>query len=137
MKPPAPPRAPRRGARIAFAFFALLLVTATHWPRLTVPGPGPRPDLMIHFVAFGVWTGLLIASGFFGAALSGRNVLVSAGVALAYAALDEATQGLPALGRTAALDDWLANAAGIVAATVGALGAPGLARLGRGSADSR
>ena len=89
---------------------------------------------MIHLAAFFTWTALLIACGFFGPALSGRNVLVSGAVALAYSALDEATQGIPGLGRTVALDDWLANASGVALATLGALA---LGRLRRGGPASR
>lgn len=107
--------------RAAFAGFALLVFVATHWPRLRFDGPVERPDLYIHFAAFFLWTALLIACAFFGAALSARNILISSAIALAYSAADELSQGIPGLGRTVALDDWLANAAGVGAATAGAL----------------
>ena len=52
--------------------------------------------------------------GFFGPALSRQNILRSTAAALAYALLDELTQGLPVLQRTVDPLDMAANAAGIV-----------------------
>jgi len=125
---------PRPLIRAAFGCFALAVVVATHWPRLRFDGPIERPDLVIHLAAFFVWTALLIACAFFGPALSRRNALVSGAIALGYSALDEVTQGIPGLGRTVALDDWLANAAGVALATIGAVV---LAALRRGGPASR
>lgn len=125
--------APRPLIRAAFACFALAVFTATHWPQLRFEGPIQRPDLVIHLAAFFAWTALLIACGFVGPALSPRNTLVSGTIALAYSAADELSQGIPWLGRTVALDDWLANATGVGLATLGALGLGALRRGGRAS----
>lgn len=111
---PAPRRLPL--ARAAFLAYALVLLVATHWPRLRIEGPVERPDLWLHMLAFGFWTALLALSGLAGPRWSVRGVVASVGVGLAYAALDEASQAIPALGRTAALDDYLADAAGILLA---------------------
>jgi VanZ family protein len=53
--------------------------------------------------------------------LAARNVLFAGLAAVVYAAFDEATQSIPGLGRTAAWDDFAANAAGIVVAVVASL----------------
>jgi VanZ family protein len=106
--------------RVAFLLFVPVLFTATHWPKLEIPGEG-RPDLVIHIVAFGTWATLLIGCGFFGKALSWRNIGAVLLVAAAYAAFDEATQAIPWVRRHAALDDYLANLLGIVLACGGAV----------------
>lgn len=99
-----------------FACYAVLLATATHWPQLTVPVPG-RPDLVVHLVVFGLWTALCIAAGFFGPALSSRNIVYSAAAAAIIAGVDEATQAIPILNRHAAPDDAAANLLGVLVAT--------------------
>lgn len=107
----------RLARRAAFFVYAFALFVATHWPRLTIPMEG-RPDLRIHAGVFAGWTGLLIACGFFGPPLSGRNIVLCIPVAVAYAAVDEWIQAIPGLHRTAALDDWAADVVGVA---VGAL----------------
>lgn len=111
--------------RVAFVCFALATTLGTHWPGLKVTGGIPRADLLVHVAVFGVWTLLLVLCRFFGAALSVRNVLYSAGVAVAYALLDELTQLLPGLNRHAAPEDFLADVIGIGGATI----ASGLASM--------
>jgi len=128
----SPARFPsRRVRRTAFVFYALVLVTATHWPQVTIEGPIPRPDLVIHFAAYGLWSALLIACAWFGDALSWRNLGVSLIVGLVYACVDEATQAFPGLRRVVALDDALANMGGVLIAVLGA-GALAASRLGAG-----
>jgi hypothetical protein len=100
--------------RAGFVGYALLLFAATHKPNLAIPMPG-RPDLVVHAVVFGLWTALLIAAGFFGPALSRRNLIAAALIAPAYAAFDEATQAIPFIRRQAAWDDFLFNLVGIAA----------------------
>ncbi len=107
--------------RIAFGVFALILVTATHWPKLRIAAPIPRPDLIAHVGAFGLWTLLAISAQLFGPALSRRNIVLTSLLAVGYAALDEVTQGIPSLGRTVALSDWIANVAGIFLAACSAI----------------
>ena len=108
-------------ARTAFVVYALILVTATHWPQLRIEGPVPRPDLYRHVAAFGLWTCLLIATELLGPWRSKPAIARCVAVALVYAAIDEGTQAIPALGRTVALDDYLANALGVVLAGIAAL----------------
>jgi len=101
----------------AFAGFAVLLFVGTHWPQLRIEGPIPRPDLVIHLVVFGMWALLLCVSGIFGE--PGRLATSSRcfGVGVVYAAFDESTQMIPALGRYAAMDDYLFNVIGLALGT--------------------
>ncbi len=125
------PKLIRTGARLAFPVYALVLVTATHWPQLTIEGPVPRPDLYIHLAAFGLWTCLLIATELLGPWRSRAAVGKCVVIALVYAAIDEGTQGIPGLGRTVALDDYLANAGGVLLAGIAALIAGALFKTSR------
>jgi VanZ family protein len=95
-----------------FWLYALAVFTATHWPKLKVPGP-EGTDKIIHMGAFGTWTVLFACCAFMGPRLSPRNVGLSGVVALAYAGFDELTQHLSA-GRTVSLADFGANATGVL-----------------------
>ena len=99
--------------RAIFAIYAALTVTATHWPKLELPLPSMRPDILIHMLVFGLWTIACVYAGFFGPILSRRNMLLAGAVSLVYSAIDEVTQGLPGVNRVVGLDDALANAAGV------------------------
>lgn len=106
-----------RTRRAVLGVYTLVLVTATHWPRLRVDmGDLPRPDLFLHLMAYGVLATLAIAAGLFGRPLHLRNLLLTWAACIAFAALDEWTQALPGLGRTPAFDDWLFNLLGVTAA---------------------
>jgi len=102
-------------SKVRFLFFtyATIIFTLTHWPRLNISLPIHRPDLWAHLCVFGLWTALIIASGFFGDALSTRNITLSALVAAAYAGVDEALQAIPFLHRTCAWDDYGCNSLGV------------------------
>jgi len=102
--------------RWVFVGYAVLLFTLTHMPRLAVPmGPVPRADLLQHLAAFGVWSVLFTACGFFGRWNSGRNIGRSAAVGVAYACIDEGLQAIPVINRVFGWDDMLFNVMGIVA----------------------
>jgi hypothetical protein len=129
--------------RAAFCGFAALLFIGTHWPKLTIPAPG-RPDLVVHMTIFAMWTALLIACGFFGPPLSGRNLGIVLAIAPVYAAVDESLQAIPWVRRHAAWDDYLMNVSGILLALAAAAvfsallrkqGGPG-ARIGPGPSPS-
>ncbi len=111
---------PARARRTAFFAYALVLFIATHWPALTIEGPIERPDLVLHLAAFGLWAALLTASGLLAPPRTPRNLARSLAVSLAYAVLDELSQGVPILRRTVGLDDLLAN---LLGATLGAFAA--------------
>lgn len=109
------PRAPRW--RAAFAVYALALFTATHWPQLKLPaGDIPRPDLLVHLVAFGGFAFLVHRCRFFGRGL--RNTIGAFAVSIAYAAFDEGTQAIPIIRRHAVWSDFLANVVGVIAGTL-------------------
>ncbi|GJQ29167.1 MAG: hypothetical protein HBSAPP03_10510 [Phycisphaerae bacterium] len=108
----------RAGWRWAFAIYALILFTATHWPRLRIEGPMPRPDLWLHVGAFGAWAALCGACAWWGAWSAWRNLAVTWLVGVLYAALDEGLQLIPALGRFAAWDDYAANVVGVTLGVV-------------------
>lgn len=108
-----------RMPRPIFAVYALLLFTGTHWPNLQFKGPVERSDLWVHLGAFGTWTALAAACGFFGPVFSNRNLLLTCLLAMGYACIDEGLQSIPALGRTCAWDDLGFNMIGILLATGG------------------
>lgn len=105
--------------RAVFALYALALVTATHWPGLAIASHGiSRLDLVIHTGAFACWASLFATCGFFGPVTGRHNLVRSMAIALAYAILDELTQGIPALRRTVDPLDLAANGTGIALAAV-------------------
>ncbi len=107
--------------RIVFALYALVLFTGTHWPKLKIEGPIPRPDLYIHFAAFGLWAFLFGLCAFFASKaprFSTLNYIITFFAGLLYAAFDEGLQAIPALGRTCGWDDYAANAGGILLGTI-------------------
>ncbi len=107
---------PMTRLRWLFVGYALLLFTLTHMPRLAVPmGPVPRADLLQHLVAFGGWSVLFTACGFFGRWNSGRNIARSAAVGVVYACIDEGLQAVPVINRVFGWDDMLFNVIGILA----------------------
>jgi len=105
-----PPRAWRRGA---FALYACVLFTLTHWPEFGIDTEFGRPDLIAHAVAFATWTILLGACAFFGPARSRRNLLGVGAIAVVYACIDEALQALPIINRHASYQDLGANLLGV------------------------
>lgn len=122
--PPAPavaPRGPARHAqalaRVVFVGYAIALFTITHWPNMRVPEVVPRTDLWIHLFCFGLWTILLNCCALFAPVRSYANVGLCSILALAYAAFDESTQRFSP-GRTVALDDFGANATGVLAGSL-------------------
>ncbi len=110
--------------RAGFVIYALALAIATHWPRLRIESElMERPDILIHVVAFGGWTlALNLAAWVSARAPRGRRVAACAVVAALYACLDEGTQAIPALGRTAAWDDLAADFSGVLLGSVVAYG---------------
>ena len=115
------PLAHRSLWRAAFAIYAVLLFTLTHWPRLAPPGAEAGSDKLAHFLAFFLWTALAIAAGFFGEWRSRRNVLLATALAIAYGTLDETSQLIPAFQRQFSLLDMAANAGGALSASALAL----------------
>ena len=121
----------RRIVRFAFWAYAAILFTATHWPKLELPGP-EGSDKVVHMGAFGTWMLLATAQGWFGGPLSDRNLLRTMFVAAAYAGVDEGLQAFPFVHRTCALDDYAANAIGVMLAALFLL----MVSVRRGQADA-
>ena len=112
---------PRGLIRVAWGAYALLLFGATHWPQVQIPGQEYRADVVIHMAAFGLWSALFIACGWFGPALSWRNISHAGVIAPIYAGLDELSQGVPGIGRVVDALDAVGNLTGAVLATLVAL----------------
>jgi VanZ family protein len=93
--------------------FALMM---THMPH--PPPIGPQvSDKLIHFLAYGLLSGLLSLALWMWRPGMRWLPAVVLGVIMAYAAFDEITQ--PIFGRDCEFGDWLADsAAGVVAATI-------------------
>jgi VanZ family protein len=99
--------------------YAVVLVVATHTPRLDVPfdtGTPVPPDKVLHFAAYGL-LGLLAGLKAAGSVHSWRRwfPLVLAGIAI-FALLDETTQ--PMFGRVAEPFDWAADVIGAAAGLI-------------------
>lgn len=107
----------RRSRRAVFFVYWLMLTAATHWPGLTLPPIVPRTDLWIHAGSFGVWTILLSGAEWMGSWRRGLGIAICGLLSLAWAGVDEVTQGLPGVNRVVAMSDFLANALGVVLAT--------------------
>jgi len=122
-------RPPRRdpvlvASRVLFGLYAAALAMATHWPQLRLPeSPVTSSDKALHVGAFFVWAVLLALAGVFGPRFSGRNLLLSLLLALAYGVIDEATQAIPGVNRFVSVGDALANAVGCVAGIAAVWGA--------------
>lgn len=96
------------------AYWAFM-VAMTHAPK--PPPVGPKvSDKLAHFLAYGLFTGLLFLAGWgLWPRLQWLSLAVLA-VACGYAAVDEITQ--PLTGRAAEMGDWLADAGGALVAVV-------------------
>ncbi len=103
--------------RLAFAVYACLLFAGTHWPRLAIDMEIGRPDLVVHFLAFGTWMILFNLTAFFGPTLNKGPILRRTALALVYAAFDESTQLITILHRHAGWADFAANVGGILSAS--------------------
>jgi len=96
-----------------FLLYLLVTLVALLWPQLRIDGPIPRPDLWIHFACFGLLSLLAWWSGLFGPRDRWRTLGVVLALGVAYGGCTELLQLIPALGRTAALDDWAADSVGV------------------------
>lgn len=104
---------PQRWATLAFPVYALVLATLTHWPKLRIEAPIERPDIIVHAIAFGLWTWLLMATGWLGRPLGAKSVFLATIAGACVATVDEASQALPGLGRTVDRSDLWANLLGV------------------------
>ena len=93
--------------RWAFGVYLLALTTATHWPALVLGPEVPATDKEIHVAAFALFTFLLWRTGWI------RSIWLNAVVVLLWAGIDEGSQAIPVLHRTACWPDYAANVIGI------------------------
>lgn len=108
--------------KAAFVIYALLLTTATHWPRLQLgTEESPWPDKLLHMLAFGGLAFLFIQTRWV------RRIWLCALLITVWTLFDEFSQSLPILGRQASWGDALAGLMGIavVVAWLWALGVIG------------
>jgi len=81
--------------RAALGVYTAALLTATHWPGLTIHGPIDRTDLVIHTGVFCVWTMLFYMAQLVGGVSCPKRHLIWSCVAGAcFAVFDETTQPL-------------------------------------------
>ena len=93
-------------ARGAFAVVGLVSLAVLFAPASDVPFAPAGVDKVVHLALFAA----LAASGRW-AGVGARALAV---LLLGYAALSEVVQGLPALGRSMSLGDWVADAVGVL-----------------------
>ncbi len=95
------------------AIYSMALVTATHWPSLSLPQVYSFQDKLLHlacYAGFGLlayWA--LVAKGWL--SIGARSTLTVALLASSFGAIDEVTQFL-APGRVVDVLDWVANTCG-------------------------
>jgi hypothetical protein len=100
-----------RSWRVLLGLYAGALATGTHWPRLNLGDPERPPDKMMHFAAFGILAGLLWQARMVRS--PGRLLAVG----MVWCLVDECTQGIPGLGRSVSLYDFVASSLGVAVAT--------------------
>jgi len=93
-------------ARGVFAVVALVSLAVLFAPASDVPSAPAGVDKVVHLALFAA----LAASGRW----AGAGARTLAVLLLAYAAVSEVVQGLPALGRSMSLADWAADAVGVL-----------------------
>lgn len=102
---------------VVWVIYTMALLTATHWPGLTIKGPIDRTDLVIHAGVFFWWTVLLYNARLFAAGGCGcvKRRLVWTGLAgVCFAGFDELTQ--PMFSRVADPLDFAADSIGVLVA---------------------
>ncbi len=103
--------------RVCFVLYTLTLLTATHWPKLTVKGPIERTDLVVHLGAFGLWTTLLGLTGWVQSKTCiKRQALMLALFGIGFGILDETTQ--PLFSRVFDITDVAADMTGAILASL-------------------
>lgn len=104
--------------RIVLALYWVALAAGSHWPRLALFPPAEQerlfqPDKGLHFLAFAGLTWLMIRARVAGRQASGASTVAAAGgTALAYAVIDELTQGWAQ--RDVTLSDFAASSVGVL-----------------------
>ncbi|MGY1604831.1 VanZ family protein [Geodermatophilus sp. SYSU D00815] len=93
-------------SRVVFAVAVLVSLAVLFAPAGDVPAAPPGVDKLVHLLLFAV----LAVSGRW----AGLPRAPLAGLLVLYAAVSELLQGLPFLGRSVSLADWVADVAGVL-----------------------
>jgi VanZ family protein len=116
--------------RIVTALYVIVLLTATHIPRLTVSfdvGLAVASDKLLHFGAYGL-LGFLVGLIAVESGLTWHRWFpLALAMLAAFALVDETTQ--PMFGRTAETFDWVADVVGGAAGLIGPAAVAATARL--------
>ena len=113
--------------RIVFIVYLVAMTVGTHWPELEIGAAGqPAPDKLIHLFAFGGLAFLLWQTRWVWV----RRYWVAGLIVIGWTLIDEYTQSLPILGRTASWIDIFAGQLGVLlfvvwAWTLGPVGGTG------------
>ena len=97
---------------VGFVLFSMVLLTATHLPRIPTVARGPGVDKWLHFSAYGCQTILAMGVLYCTDRLVLINVAFLIVLLTTFGAVDELTQ--PMFHRQAELFDWLADCAGVI-----------------------
>lgn len=99
--------------RTVTAIYLVALTAGTHWPQLSVGvGPGPPPDKVLHFFAFGGLTLLLWQCRFV------SRIWIVGSIVAAWVLFDEWTQSLAIFRRQTSWTDVTAGWAGVMCAVI-------------------
>lgn len=113
-------RKPQTASQIGFMVYAAALVVAMHWPHLELVVDNDVVwwglDKWGHAGLFAGWAVLLGATGWLRGGMGARFVKLL-GIAVAYAVVEELTQGLTP-GRTFSIEDMVASVVGAVMGSV-------------------
>jgi len=99
--------------RLFWLYFCVLTV-ALLWPKLTIPPVMERPDLLGHYVTFGLLALLLSLWNPLATRHGVRNAVVTMTASAAYGGATELLQSIPMLKRSAGWDDWIADVLGVL-----------------------
>lgn len=103
-----PVHAAARTLRAAFWCALVVAMIVTHWPKLRAGTPEQPIDKLAHASAYAVLMALACLA--YPRAPRWRTAIALAALGV----LDELGQSIPAVGRSAEVDDWLADSAGIL-----------------------
>lgn len=95
-----------------WVYFAALTI-ALLWPNAKLPNVMPRPDLLVHYLSFGLFALLMCLHNPTGTPRQTTKVILALVVGVAYGGGTELLQSIPVLHRTAAVDDWVADSTGV------------------------
>lgn len=96
-----------------FWVYTTALTIALLWPNMTMPPVMTRPDLLGHYVAFGLLALFMALWNPLATQRTGVNLLTTASISAAYGGATELLQSIPILKRSAGIDDWIADVLGV------------------------